>query len=483
VRAVRHSSEHRWNARPRNGSVAAPGGGDVTRARYLTGDAREVLATLEPDSVDLIVSSPPFLALRDYLPADHPDKAKEIGSERTPGVFLNVLLDVVEACARVLAQHGSLVFELGDTYAGSGGENHLYEGSNPVGGFNGSAAMGSLPTPRRDISRGWPLAKSKCMIPQLFAVALAYGINPLTGRTTPQWIVRNIVAWCRPNPPVGADGDKFRPATSYVTVACKNAQRYWDGDAVRTPLLGDPTVGGQPRRATFPAESRTHDERPSAIVANPAGAPRLDYWEIPTHAYAGAHYATWPPALVVPLVKAMCPHKVCRTCGQPSRRIVEHSHALEESRPQARRAMQLVEDAGLTEAHLAAIRATGITGSSVKAAHTQKGYAGNTAEVQRLSAEARHVLGGYYCEFVRGNPETVGWSDCGHDNWRTGLVLDPFAGTGVTLAVATGHGRDAIGIDLDERNAELARERVGPLLLDVIPKRRAGGRARRRRQA
>jgi DNA modification methylase len=44
------------------------------------------------------------------------------------------------------------------------------------------------------------------------------------------------------------------------------------------------------------------------------------------------------------------------------------------------------------------------------------------------------------------------------------VVLDPFAGSGTTLEVATGHGRDAIGIDIDERNAELARARVGMFL-------------------
>jgi 16S rRNA G966 N2-methylase RsmD len=61
---------------------------------------------------------------------------------------------------------------------------------------------------------------------------------------------------------------------------------------------------------------------------------------------------------------------------------------------------------------------------------------------------------------------TVGWTDCGHDTWRRGIVLDPFAGSGTTLAVAAGHGRDAIGIDIDERNADLARQRVG-MFLDV----------------
>jgi tRNA G10 N-methylase Trm11 len=60
----------------------------------------------------------------------------------------------------------------------------------------------------------------------------------------------------------------------------------------------------------------------------------------------------------------------------------------------------------------------------------------------------------------------LGWTDCNHDHWRPGVVLDPFAGSGTTLAVALGHGRDAIGIDLDDRNLELARERVGPMFFE-----------------
>jgi len=81
----------------------------------------------------------------------------------------------------------------------------------------------------------------------------------------------------------------------------------------------------------------------------------------------------------------------------------------------------------------------------------------------------------------RGSAEyvTLGWTDChchsgivdapltGAEKWRPGCVLDPFAGSGTTLAVATGHGLDAIGVDIDSRNAELALERVGPLMLTV----------------
>jgi len=62
---------------------------------------------------------------------------------------------------------------------------------------------------------------------------------------------------------------------------------------------------------------------------------------------------------------------------------------------------------------------------------------------------------------------TTGWTDCGHgDNYRPGIVLDPFAGSGTTLAVATGRGHHGIGIDIDSRNVALARDRVGPFFLD-----------------
>ena len=60
----------------------------------------------------------------------------------------------------------------------------------------------------------------------------------------------------------------------------------------------------------------------------------------------------------------------------------------------------------------------------------------------------------------------LGWTDCGHDDWRPGVVLDPFAGSGTTLAVAVGHGRNAIGIDLDERNVELAQGAGGPMFFE-----------------
>ena len=363
-------------------------------ARYVVGDVFDGLATLESDSVDLVLTSPPFLALRSYLPAGHPDKAREIGSEATPAAFIDRMLDVVEACSRVLAPHGSLVVELGDTYSGSG-----VGGDSP--GKGDYARRHYEDASRFGIKRAgdcWPLDKSLCMVPQLFAASLAYGHNLLNPqRETAPWRIRNWITWGRPKPPVGALGDKVRPASSWFVVACKGRDRWFDLDAVRTEHVnprpqqtnGDKNAGRQNGQGHGFTERTVH----------PVGAPPLDWWddEYPsmlvtqaTEPYVGAHYATWPETVAKRFVDMMCPRRVCRVCGQPSRRIVDTA------RP-------------------------------------------------------------------------VGWSDCGHDHWRRGRVLDPFAGTGTTLAVAEGCGLDSVGIDLDARNVQLAAQRVGLFLETSSP--------------
>lgn len=401
--------------------------------RYLVGDVFERMAELEDGSVDLILTSPPFLALRSYLPADHPDKAKEIGSEATPAEFIDVMLRLSAEWRRLLAPHGTLAVELGDTFSGSGGsggdynENGWREGQADYEG-SGRRALASEKDrwAKSDKRPGWPLAKSLTLVPESYRFALAYGINPHTGQPSPagKWRVRNVVRWVRPNPPVGALGDKFRPATSELVVACVSKDRWFDLDAVREDFARD--YDGE-RRGT----AKYNDTKVDNRAYNPAlmgdevrmthgGAPPLDWWKISPKGYAGAHYAVWPSELCVKPIKAMCPVEVCRECGEPRRRITE---------------------------------VDGLRG------HDFLG-GGNTNNRDSGLHGARTPMP----EITR---ETVGFTDCGHTNYRPGIVLDPFAGTGTTLMVAHGHGRDAVGIDLDERNAELARERVGPMFLNV----------------
>src|SRR5690606_39641963 len=80
---------------PRVGCRQREGGCNMT-VRYIVADVFDGLATLEDGSVDLVVTSPPFGWVRSYLPADHPDKAKEIGHEANPAEYIDTLLAVTD---------------------------------------------------------------------------------------------------------------------------------------------------------------------------------------------------------------------------------------------------------------------------------------------------------------------------------------------------------------------------------------------------
>jgi hypothetical protein len=420
-------------------------------ARYIVGDTRAVTATLPDGSVDFLMTSPPFLALRSYLPSDHPDKALEIGSEPTPAAFIDTMLDLTAEWRRVLAPHGSIVVELGDTYAGSGGVGGDYA-------EDGLRELQPLFRQSRKDRDAWPRPKSLTGIPERYRLALIDGYTGLKGSRyrdespAGRWQVRNVIRWIRPNPPVGALGKKWRPATSELVVACPDDdRRYWDDVATRVAPSENThkrLAKGVQQRTDLASRQRDGNwsTLPETDDANPAGAPLLDHWLITPKGYEGAHYAVYPPELCVAPIEAMCPRRVCVTCGRPSERETAKSERYAEIR--ARVGDMLTHKTGTND------RSTGRHGDS------------RAAQLGALTAS----------EY-----ETTGWTSCscpGTDGirldgfhtgtgWRPGIVLDCFAGTGTTLAVATGHGRDAIGIDLDARNADLALQRVGPLLLTV----------------
>lgn len=522
--------------------------------RLFVGDVFARMAELDDHSFDLIVTSPPFLALRSYLPDDHPDKHKEIGSEATPADYLDTLLALTAEWRRLLAPHGSIAVELGDTYAGSGGAGGDYGDGGFRDGqerFNGAAAKArahAIKERTRNPGPGWPLDKSLTGIPTLYAWCLAYGRNLLTGEASPagRWRVRNVKPWIRSNPPVGALGDKERPATSYITVACTSSSRWFDLDAVRTPSPAPP-------RTATPGTKGPNLDRGDLGAGNfgvsPGGAPPLDWWhrvdavidtvidqragkvngatggghgaargvhirralteagllppgdyyDVSPRGYAGAHYAVWPPELVRLLVDEMCPMKVCTVCGEPSRRITVDRSAFDRQPELAAHIKERREALGITSAEVNGWfgykeiaknwERTDKHGAAIPNANDwpvlaerlvldrerfddlvlgERHWAESTTEhVQHGTNGAKsaaHREGPSYTHRTSAIRSDLGWSDCGHNKWRPGRILDPFSGSGTTLAVASGMARDSVGIDLDPRNADLTVERVGMFL-------------------
>ncbi|WP_456429959.1 DNA methyltransferase [Rhodocaloribacter sp.] len=178
-------------------------------------------------------------------------------------------------------------------------------------------------------------------------------------------------------------------------------------------------------------------------TANPG-----DVWNLHPARSRSNHPAPFPPELARRTILLACPERVCSVCGRPFKRRLQQTAELDPSRPQAARAMELFKKHNLTDDHLAAIRAMGISDAGMGKL-LQNGAGRNAKQVQRLASEAKKALGGYFREFTFAPKRHVGWEGCDCAAPTVpGTVLDPFMGSGTTLCVAQELGRNALGVDL-----------------------------------
>lgn len=234
------------------------------------------------------------------------------------------------------------------------------------------------------------------------------------------WILRNRIIWSK-------EGGIPDPSKNRLTNRYEHVFHFTVGHEYYYDLMGYSEIFGN--------------------GANPG-----DVWTIGKARKLNDHLAPYPDDLVKRAVALACPQEVCTKCGAPRERLFRRTAELDETRPQAKRAMEIAKASGLTPAHIAAIQATGISDAG-KALRIQSGTGKNAGHVKALAAEAKAALGGYFREFTFAKKETTGWSKCRcKAAFRPGVVLDPFMGSGTTLNVAAEMGRIAVGVDLAPRS-------------------------------
>jgi DNA modification methylase len=256
------------------------------------GDCREVMAAMGPESVHCVVTSPPYWGLRDYGIGE-----KGIGLEPTPEAFVANMVDVFREVRRVLRKDGTLWLNLGDSYAGSG-PNTNADFNERNGHASGQRKQEIAKSSVRGYVGGGLKPKDLVGIPWRVAFALQ----------ADGWYLRSDIIWSKPNPMPESVTDRPTKAHEYLFLLTKSARYYYDADAVR-----EPHTAGNIQQQLQPAKkaSGDGDGRPSWVVAerylNPAGRNLRSVWSIATAPYPGAHFATFPPKLVEPCVKAGCP--------------------------------------------------------------------------------------------------------------------------------------------------------------------------------
>jgi DNA modification methylase len=383
----------------------------------LQGDVREMLATLEPESVQVCVTSPPYFALRDY------GVDGQIGLEKTPAEFIAALISVFEAVRRVLRPDGVCFVNLGDSYQTTSG------GGQQVAQTNTGAG---LATKRQNAAATGIPAKNLLLMPERFAIAMQDA----------GWIVRSRIAWCKKSAMPESVRDRPTSAWEPIYMFTKQGRYFWDQEAVRTPhaRLWKSNNGGTMAKTDHVAalNGQVHqgqNHRGAYPLPNEAGANLRNYWLLGPEPSREAHYAAFPSEIPRRCILAATSQKgQCPACGSPWVRVVERDKY----------------EPAVVEAGVRAVDAS-------RGDKTRK-LNGKSAEWKATAASGK----------------TTGWApsceckDAGAPVPQ--LVLDPFLGSGTTALVADRLERHAVGIELNPEYAEMARRRItndAPMFADV----------------
>lgn len=289
-----------------------------------TGDCREVLKTLPDASINCCVTSPPYWGLRDY------GHDGQIGLERDPHEFIDQMVAVFDEVRRVLRADGTLWLNLGDSY--NAGRN---------GGHAGGKDSGFQQVDERYQSRSGPNVvglKPKDLVGIPWRVAFALQASG--------WYLRQDIVWAKPNPMPESVTDRCTKSHEYIFLLSKSERYYYDAEAIAEPV-SDGTVARYFNQIDRIAEQRGSDRVPGktngpmkAVIkssgnkarkpASARGVPvdtdgksagavagsvpwegttrnKRSVWIVTTVPFTGAHFATFPPALIRPCVLAGCP--------------------------------------------------------------------------------------------------------------------------------------------------------------------------------
>lgn len=151
--------------------------------KIFQGDNLSVLKTFADNSIDLVITSPPYFNLRSYLNKDHPDKSKEIGNEQTPEAYISKLLVIFNEAKRVLKPTGSCWINIADCYS-------------TVSGSMGTK-WNKQPKLSEEASKSMDFKQPKLNIPDKCLVGIPMMLED--GLRKQGWRIRNRIIWFKEN--------------------------------------------------------------------------------------------------------------------------------------------------------------------------------------------------------------------------------------------------------------------------------------------
>ena len=417
--------EHEWEAGSRKG--ISGGENEWSKSRHFYGDRASEVPTTEFANC---------LKCGAWLGA--------YGLEPTLDMYVQHTVEWCREIWRVLRPDGTFWLNIGDSYAGSGGPGSQYDNKAATKG----KPFEKFHNPNREASSHGLKPKDLMGVPWTVALALR----------ADGWYLRRDIIWHKPNPMPESTPDRPTTSHEYVFLLTKSARYFYDQEAVRERgitnesrphgIVRDREYGYDSKQAVLRSQRDSFKRigNKNGMPESPQKRPdrredtwdttsrnRRSVWTINTAPFSGAHFATWPPALVEPMIKAGSSERGrCPECGAPWERVVEKSVPPYEVFTQTKQPSD-----GF------------VSGGSWRG--------GGKGSGQKLT------------KWLNENPpQTLGFRPtCDHDHEPTPcLIFDPFAGSGTSIMVANALGRRGVGIDLSWEYLQLARERMGAKAMD-----------------
>jgi DNA modification methylase len=417
--------------------------------KILKGDCLETLKSLDEQSINTCVTSPPYWGLRDYGTGEwvggDPDcphmrttkiskdtatghkamyeqgnvvgdaiykskcpkcgsvrKDKQLGLEETPEEFVENLVRVFKEVKRVLRDDGTVWLNLGDSY-------YNYRPGKGQALSKQSVSNTDQDLPQDCARRGNKIAglKEKDLVGIPWRVAFALQADG--------WYLRQDIIWHKPNPMPESVRDRCTKSHEYIFLLSKNPKYYYDNEAIKEDAksAGKKSDGFKGRQGGAEYHATSGGIGSEEKIYNKKN--KRSVWTITTKPYKEAHFATFPTELIEPCVLAGCPEKVCVDCGKPYKRVMQKPKQLEIERN------------------------------------------------KRSGLDDRKV-GEVLDKYNRENPPIdLGLQkqcDCETNETKGGTVLDPFGGSGTTGVVASKHNRNAVLCELNEGYIDIAEKRL-----------------------
>ena len=265
---------------------------ETTSGHLYQGHCLHALRAIEKQTVYCCVTSPPYWGLRDYG-ADG-----QLGLETSPEEYVAKMVWVFREVRRVLRDDGTLWLNLGDSYSAGGLGHGSGKQTTNFGSCNGSHIEKARKAPD-----GF---KRKELIGIPWRVAFALQADG--------WYLRSDIIWQKPNPMPESVTDRPTKSHEYLFLLAKSERYHYDHNAIKEPHGYNRWTNSRAKDASVLAACYDDQAGKSSVLRGgkidpfpDGGRNKRSVWTVPTRPFPGAHFATFPPALIEPCLLAGCP--------------------------------------------------------------------------------------------------------------------------------------------------------------------------------